>query len=68
MSVSRPWPFCNHPALFSNGRLGILADLIKLPFEQITDIEPIVSCVFFTDESSNNDQREFKLAEAKLPS
>ena len=40
------------------GRFGILANLIKLPFEQVVDI----------GKSNNHDQREFKLAEAKIAS
>ena len=49
--------------IHSIGRLGILANLIKLPFKRVVDIGPIV-----TDESNNHDQREFKLAEAKIAS
>ena len=38
----------------SIGCLGILANLIKLPFERVVDIGP-------TDESNNHDQREFTI-------
>ena len=49
--------------IHSIGRLGVLGNLIKLPFEQVADIGPIV-----TDESNHHDQREYKLAEAKIAS
>ena len=40
--------------IHSIGRMGLLANLIKLPFERVVDIGP-------TDESNNHDQREFTI-------